>query len=146
MTFRDEIREARNQIYLRAMRDGVNMDAERGKTGTTTRTLSYQATKLINDNVPRIDREQMVVEDPPTVGTFDGVNTAFTLGQAPKGLNIHVTWHSTAENTAWPLTRTNGNPPGNHSFYFNPADPTNFIVGNPPLAGDRLIVTYLAER
>ena len=146
MTFRDEVRAERHRIYLRAMRAGVNMDVERSKTGSTPRTLAYAAIKLVNDSIPRNDREQIAVEDPPSVGTFDGVNTAFTLGQAVKGLNITIVWGSTAENMTWPLTRTNNPTPDNHSFYFNPVDPTNFKVGNPPLAGDRLIVTFLAER
>ena len=145
-TIRDVTRAARTDIFNRAAAVGVNMEAERSKTGSDQQVLLYEASKLINSATPRIDREQLVIESPPLVGTFDGGNDAFTLAQAVKGLNIGVSWGSTAENTTWPLTRTNANPPGNHSFFFDPATPTQIVVGNPPLDTDRLIVTYLVER
>jgi hypothetical protein len=145
-TIRDETRAARTDLYNTAMKSGITMDVERSKTGSDQQVLMYEAGKLLNSATPRIDREQLVVESPPLVGTFDGGNTAFTLGQVVKGLNIGVSWGSTAENTTWPLTRTNANPPGNHSFFFDPASPTQIVVGNPPLDTDRLIVTYLVER
>lgn len=145
-TIRDETRAARTDLFNTAAQAGINMDMERSKTGSDQQVLTYEAGKLLNTSTPRIDREQLVTESPPLVGAFDGGNTAFTLAQAVKGLNIGVTWGSTAENMTWPLTRTNSNPPGNHSFFFDPADPTQIVVGNPPLAADRLIVTYLVER
>ena len=145
-TIRDATRAARTDLFNTAAEVGINMEAERSKTGSDQQVLMYEAGKLLNSSTPRIDREQLVVESPPLVGTFDGGNDAFTLAQAVKGLNIGVTWGSTAENTTWPLTRTNANPPGNHSFFFDPATPTQIVVGNPPLAVDRLIVTYLVER
>lgn len=145
-THRDEVRAARGVVNRRASSLGINMDAERSKIGSNQRSLTFEAAKLINDQTPRTDREQLQVDDPPPVGAFDGVNTTFQLSEPVDGDSIVVIWGDTSIPDTIPLVKTRKNPPDNHSFFFDPNDPTVIVVGNPPLATDRLIAIYKAKR
>lgn len=145
MTHRDEVRAARHEINKVGVEHGIDMASERAKTGANERTLVFETTKLINTQTPRVDREQQQLDDPPPTGAFDGVNQTFTLSAPVKGLNIHVIWHDSANNTSWPLVRTDSNTPGNHEFFFDRSTPTIIIVGNPPLVEDRLMAVYSVQ-
>lgn len=146
MSQRDDIRAERNEINNRAQTLGINMDGERSKTDSDARTLLVEAVKLINDSTPRTTRVIMTTDDPPATGAFDGVNTVFGLTSSCLGDQIVVIWGSTAANTTNPLVKTRNPSPGNLEFYFDPVNPQAIVVGNPPLAGDRLIIVYRVER
>lgn len=144
-THRDEVRAARGVVNRKASELGINMDAERSKIGSNQRSLTFEAAKLINDQTPRTNREQLQIDDPPT-GAFDGVNTSFILSEAVDGDSITVIWGDTSVPDTIPLVKTRKNPPDNHSFFFDPNFPTVIVVGNPPTATDRLIAVYKAKR
>src|SRR5712672_4446663 len=135
---RDEVRTARKLLNQKGTKLGITMESERTQPDSTQRTLSFQTLKLINDQTPRTNREQLQLDDPPA-GAFNGGNTAFTLSRPVTGLNIHVIWGDSATPQTLPLTKSNTNPPVSGEFFFDPGDPIHIVVGNPPLATDRLI-------
>lgn len=145
MTHRDEVRAERNAINNVAKELGINMDAERSKTGANERTLAYEAQKLINTQTPRTTREQQQTDAPPS-GAFNGSNTQFALSAPVVGHNITVVWHDSVTNSQWVLVKGNANPPATHEFYFDPAEPDQIVVGDPPFPGDGLVVVYRVER
>jgi len=142
---RDEVRTARRILNNKATTLGITMDSERQQPGANQCTLSFQALKLVNDATPRADREQLQLDDPPA-GAFNGGNTAFTLSRPVTGLNIHVIWGDSATPQTLPLIKSNTNPPTTGEFFFDPGDPTHIVVGNPPLATDRLIAIYRVDQ
>lgn len=144
-THRDEVRAARHEAYKVAKALGIDMTAERSKIGSDQRTLTHDALKLINDQTPRTNREQLTTDDPPT-GAFDGANTIFILSSPVDGENIAVIWGDSSTPQTIPLTKGNANPPAVNSFFFDTNDPTVIIVNPPPQAADRLIAVFKAKR
>lgn len=144
-THRDEVRAHRNEINNAAKELGIDMDAERSKTGSNERTLAYEAQKLINTQTPRRTREQQQVDNPPN-GAFNGSNTQFNLSAPVVGENIAVIWHDSVNNIQWVLVKGNANPPATHEFFFDRNSPSLIIVGDAPAAGDGLVAVYQVER
>lgn len=142
---RDDTRTARQIANRKGVKLGITMDSERSQPGANPRTLTYSTLKLINDATPRTNREQLQLDDPPG-GAFNGGNTAFTLTRPVTGLNIHVVWGDSATPKTIPLIKSNTNPPASGEFFFDPNDPTHIVVGNPPLAADRLIAIYRVDQ
>lgn len=145
MTHRDDVRASRSAIYRKAQAAGIDMDSERSKIGSNQRSLAFEAGKLLNDQTPRVTREQQQVDDPP-LGAFNGVNTTFILSQPVVGFDISVIWGDTATPQTIPLVRSSANPPATHEFFFDINNPTVIVVGNPPLVADRLIAIYKVQR
>jgi len=145
MTHRDDVRAARSELNRRAKELGIDMDSERSKTGQNERTLAYEAQKLINTQTPRRTTMQQQVDNPPD-GAFNGANTQFALSAPVVGHNISVIWHDSQANVQWVLTKGNANPPATHEFFFDPNDPDQIVVGDPPVGGDGLVAVYKVER
>lgn len=144
MARRDDVRAERAIVNERLKELNVDMESERSKPGSDTRTLTYDGLKLINDDTPRVTRTRIRFDDPPA-GAFNGVNTQFDLTDAVVGDNIVVVWHDSVLNQKWVLAKSNANPPLNHEFFFDNATPTIIIVGNPPTSGDGLVATYVVK-
>lgn len=144
-THRDTVRSNRSEKFRRAQDLGIDLDAERSKTGSTQRSMAFEAGKLINDPTPRQTRERLQIDDPPT-GAFNGVNTTFTLSAPVVGGNIGVTWGDSTTPQTLPLVKTNTNPPASGEFFFDINVPTIIIVGNPPQPADRLVATFVVKR
>ena len=142
---RDEVRTARKLLNQKGTKLGIVMDSERQQPGANQRTLSFSTLKLINDQTPRTDREQLQLDDPPA-GAFNGGNTAFTLSRPVTGLNIHVIWGDSATPQTLPLVKSNTNPPAAGEFFFDPNDPTHITVGTPPQPTDRLVAVYRVDQ
>lgn len=121
------------------------MDPERAKIGSNQRSLTYEAAKLINDQTPRTDREQLQIDDPPN-GAFDGVNTTFNLTAPVVGENIAVIFGDASVPQTIPLVKSSANPPATNSFFFDINTPTVIITNPAPEPEDRLIAVYLVER
>lgn len=138
---RDDVRTARKVLNQKGIKLGLVLDSERQKPGSNQRTLTFETLKLINDQTPRINTEQLQVDDPPG-GAFNGGNTSFALTRPVAGLNIVVIWGDSATPQTLPLVKSNTNPPASGQFFFDPSVPTQIVVGNPPLASDRLIAVY----
>lgn len=145
MPRRDEVRNRRSKINARLKELGVDMTAERAKSGTNTRNYVVAGMKLINDGTPRHDSRQLQVDDPPD-GAFNGANTSFQLSDKVKGINIVVVWHNHATNEKWVLTRSTASPPLHREFFFDRSNPTEIEVGDAPNAGDGLTAIYMVER
>jgi hypothetical protein len=139
-TARDNLRAARQKIINECVRLGIDLDAERTVFGDT-RALMIAARNLINNSTPRSTSE-VLVEDAPPDGAFDGGNTTFTLSAPVTGHNIRGTWHKSTTNTLVSLAKSDVNPPAADGFYFTPNSPTIVIVGTPPQAGDMLVFTF----
>lgn len=139
---RDALRASRQKIVNECARLGINLDAERSVFGDT-RALMNAARNLINNATPRSTTD-MLVQDAPPDGAFDGGNTTYTLSASVSGQSIRVVWGSTAGNTTIPLKKTNVSPPPADGFFFSPADPTHITVGTPPQIGDMLVAIYQA--
>lgn len=140
-THRDEVRASRQEVFRKLDSLGGNLDAERRRGTANQRLLAHGALKLINDGTSRTNNQQLVRDDPPG-GAFNGVNVTFALSEPVAGLNIEVIWGDTTNNITIPLERTTVNPPGSHEFFYDPANPTEIIVGNPPAPADRLIAIF----
>jgi hypothetical protein len=140
-TARDNLRTARQKIINECVRLGINLDEERRRFGGNTKALLVAARNLVNNATPRGSTE-LLVEDAPPAGAFDGVNTTFTLSAPASGQNIRGQWHNSASNVLITLKKSNANPPAADGFYFSPNTPTTVIVGTPPAADDMLVFTY----
>lgn len=144
ITHRDEVRAARHEVNRVGKTQGIKMDYERSKIGSNQRSLTFELGKLINDQTPRVDREQLTIDDPPT-GAFDGANTTFVLSAPVVGENIAVIFGDTTTPQTIPLVKGNKNPPGLNSFFFDQSTPTVIVVNPPPQPADRLIAVYKVE-
>ena len=143
---RDVIRAARQAVMQLALRQGINLDVERRRPDVSARTLTFAAHRLINDATPRVDTDALV-EDTPPAGTFDGVNTTFTLSAAVLGQNVSVVYTVQSTGVQTVLTRSTANPPPADSFYFDgKIDPTKIVVGTAPAAADGLAAIFKAVR
>lgn len=140
-TPREEVRVQRHKVFRRGAAAGIDLESERQKDGANQRTLALATKKLINDPVPRANREQIRREVPS--GALNGVNTAYTISVPVSGLNIEVAWMRTAGPSLIPLVRSSATPPATGEFFFNPAEPTQFTVGTPPEAADALLAFFL---
>ena len=140
-TPRDNLRDARQKIINECVRLGIDLSEERRKFGGDTRALMVAARALINNSTPRSTSE-VLIEDAPPAGAFDGGNTTFTLSAPVAGQNVRGTWHNSTTNTLVSLKKSNVNPPAADGFYFTPNSPTTVIVGTPPQAGDMLVFTF----
>lgn len=143
LTPRDATRQSRTDIFRRLQKVGGRLDEERSREGANQRTLATASVKLINDLAPRPNNEKIRIERP--IGTYDGVNTSFTLSVPVAGQNIVVIWGDTNTVQTIPLTRGNGNPPPAGGFFFDPNFPTGIVVGNAPAAGDALWAIFDIE-
>lgn len=144
-THRETVRANRHELLRRAADQGINMEPERSKIGSTPRTISYDAAKLINDPTPRVTREQLQVDD-PVEGAFNGSNTQFQLSAPVLGENIVVIWFDASSPMMWVLTKGNANPPATHEFFFDRNNPTEIVVGNAPAPADGLVAIFKVER
>lgn len=144
-THRDEVRAARSEAYRKAAELGIDMEPERAKINSNQRTLAYDAIKLVNDPTPRLSRESLQVDDPPS-GAFNGSNTQFGLSEPVVGENIVVIWVDASSGTKWTLVKGNANPPAIHEFFFDRNDPTQFVMNPAPAPSDALVAVYKVKR
>jgi len=144
-TARDNLRNARNKVLLKANQAGVDLTAERQKPGSNARSVAQAAMRMLNDSVSRPDREQLLTVSPPA-GAFDGVNKTFTLPEPVRGLNLAVIFNDVSAATGNPLIRTDNPTPGTGTFFFDINAPTVIVVGDAPDAGDNLVVVYKPVR
>lgn len=141
MSHRDDVRAIRQQVARAAQAVGIDLDAERKRTGGNPRSFTISAQKLMNDGTPRTTREDLVV-DQPVAGTYDGANTAFTLSDVTAGQNVVLIWHDNTVPRVVVMKRTNASPPANECFFFDINDPTHIIVNPAPAAADALIAVF----
>lgn len=144
---RDAVLDQRNANYKRLKALGKDMDEERRREKHTPRSLATLAKTLVNDQVPSLDRERLVADN-PVLGTFDSANTTFQLSSAVIGgiQNIHVLYTDQTTGLTTDLKGSTANPPPPGSFFFDISNPKTIVVGNPPSPTDSLIAVYIAAR
>jgi len=144
-TPRDDLRSARNLRFRKARAMGIDLTAERQKPGSNARSLALAATRMINNAVPRTDREDLQTDAPPA-GAFNSSNKLFTLSGPVQGVNIAVGWFHVADVTFHVLRRTNNNPPLADEFLFDINAPTIITMGDAPDAADMVMAVYKTLR
>jgi hypothetical protein len=145
-TLREKVRAARADVLRVAGELGINVDEERKQEGANIKTLTHDATKLINEPVPIVARSRQIIDN-PVLGTFNGANTTFTLTFPVSGNEIQVIYGKASAITTTPLTRGASNPPPTNSFYFDGTVNKQTIIVNPaPQVADALMAIYSTDR
>lgn len=140
-TARDALRAARNKKLRKATEMGIDLEPERQKPGSNARSLAVAAGRMINDSVPRVTEEGLVVDAPPA-GAFDGVNTTFVLSDAVRGNNVVVLYGKQGDGTFRVVTRTTNPTPDPLYFFFDLQNPSVIVLGTAPAAVDMIIVVF----
>ena len=145
MTQRDDVRTARQTAFNRLKELGGNIDDERKRGARTQRDLATAAKTLINDQSPSTTREHIQIDD-PVGGTFNSVNTTFSLTHPVVGQNVHVVHGVALTGITTHLIKGDANPPPAGHFFFDINNPDQIIVGTPPAPSDALMAIYIVVR